>query len=501
MSWSRRDLIRLVGAGLLVSALPVVPACGPDPGPDYVYDGPAADRERFTHGVASGDPLTDSVILWTRVDLGDEETLEAYVEVFDDESLDRRVAAAYVDATAERWGCVKVDLDGLRPGRTYFYRFRCQDRMSPVGRTRTAPSGRTRSLRLGVVSCSNYSRGYFHAYAFLAARELDVIAHLGDYIYEYGTNDSHARQHEPTDEILTLEDYRQRYAQYRTDPHLQEAHRLHPWICTWDDHESANNAWQGGAQNHQDGEGAWSDRKAASSQAWFEWQPVREGAEGRVYRQLSWGDLADLMVLDTRIHGRDQQSTTVDIVNDEDRQLLGADQESWLLDALGTSEARWQLLLQQVVFGRWGPDGEIPFNNDAWDGYPATRRRILEAAEPLDGVVVLTGDVHSSWATEVSFDDEQPDPILVEAVTPGVTSEGIDVGPALDLLIENNPHIRYAQTTQRGCVTLDIDEDEAIARWWHFTDEQIAAEAPAEPTEARALRVRHGEHRWEELEG
>lgn len=501
MSWTRRDLLRAAGAAAALGALPTLPACGTDPGPDYAYDGPPADRDRFVHGVASGDPLTDSVVLWTHIDLGELESLDVYVEVHRTEALDDRIAARMLTAEAVRGGCVKVDLDGLRAGETVFYRFRCQDQTSPVGRTRTAPKGRTQALKMGVVSCSNYARGWFHVYAFLAEQDLDLIAHLGDYLYEYAVSTGQARRHQPANELITLDDYRTRYAQYRTDADLAEAHRQHPWVLTWDDHETANNAYVDGADNHQTGEGPWADRVASARQAWFEWMPVREGEAGRLYRQLPWGDLADLIVLDTRIEGRLAQTRDLDTVLQEDRQLLGAEQEAWAIGSLDDSRARWRIILQQVVMAPWVGVGDAPLNPDAWDGYPAARERLLQAMGDAGDVIVLTGDVHSSFASELPLDRDDPSSSVgVEAVTPGVTSSGAEVGDLIDVLLSANPHIQFAETTRQGCVILDVGRDEATATWWHLPEDAVLSETPSTPEAVRAFAVDRGQPRWRAVE-
>jgi alkaline phosphatase D len=508
MSWSRRDLLRAAGALGVASALPVLEACG-DAGPDYVYDGPPADGERFLHGVASGDPLSDSVVLWTRVALGDAPEREVYVEVYDDPGLTRRRAAAWLVASVDRDGCVKVDLTGLRPGRTWYYRFRCQDRLSPVGRTRTAPRRGDR-LRLALVSCSNYAAGWFHGYRALAGRDdLDVILHAGDYIYEYGGSYGTARPHDPDREIVSLDDYRTRYKQYRSDADLQEVHRQHPFLVTWDDHEVANNGWMDGAENHEpEQEGSWADREDAGRQAWFEWMPVREAAPGRLYRAVQWGDLAELVVLDTRLEGRERQTGDGDAVNDPGRQLLGASQEAWLIERLQSGAARWTLILNQVVMGQWVLDDAVPINNDQWDGYPAARRRILEAVREVGhgGVVVLTGDIHSSWAHDlpIRLGDYQAGgagSVAVEAVTPAVTSPGADLGGVVELLAQNRPNIRFFETTLRGFVVLDVDDDRAVARWWHFADGDTEQPDYRPPTLARSLQVRFGTPTWVAFEG
>lgn len=505
MSWSRRDLLRAAGALGLTSTLPLVQACN-GAGPDYVYDGPAADRDLFLHGVASGDPLTDSVVLWTKVELADDTSLAAYVEVYDDPELSKRVAAAYVDAQADRNGCIKVDLDGLKPGRAYYYRFRAMDQVSPVGRTRTAPAGKVDQMRIALTSCSNFAYGWFHGYRFLAERDdLDLVLHAGDYIYEYGTGRyGRARACEPEWDIVTLEDYRTRYSQYRRDPDLQAVHRQHPFVATWDDHETADNSWSDGANNHDEGtQGPWADREDAGRKAWFEWLPTRESDEGILYRKLQWGDLADLLVLDTRIEGREEQSGNTDVALAEDRQLLGEAQEDWLFDHLDNAGGHWQIILQQVVMTPWVGEDSPPLNADQWDGYPAARRRLLERIADNDlSAVVLTGDIHSSWVNDlpISVDDydgeTQAGSVAVEAVTPAISSPGADLGPLGDTLRTLRPNIRYVETLLRGCVILDINRDRVLATWWQFADGVTEQETYEAPALAVTFRVDHGVPHW-----
>lgn len=501
MPWTRRDLLRAASALATVSLVPSLPGCTAyDPGPDYVYDGAPADRDLFTHAVASGDPLTDSVILWTRVDLAEGERLEVYVEVHATEAMDQRVAATFLEATAERGGCVKVDISGLRPGRTYHYRFRCMDQTSPVGRTRTAPARGRDPLRMGVASCSNYSGRWFHLYRFLAEQDVHLIAHLGDYIYEYA-GAAGPRAHEPPRECITLADYRLRYAQYRSDPDLAEAHRQHPWVLTWDDHETANNAWADGADAHGPNDGAWVDRLDAARQAWFEWLPVREGPEATIYRRLGWGELVTFFVLDTRITGRDQQIRDPSVITQPDRQLLGETQEAWLIDGIVEADTDWVLLLQQVVMAPWGSEDVRPLNEDAWDGYTEARERVLEACATQPGVLVLTGDVHSSWANDLPIDIrtyETEGAVAVEAVTPAITSSGRDLGDALDLLVNANPHIHYAESTRQGCILLEVGPDEARAEWWHLPEGAVDAPEFVAPELAKAMKVVRGTPRWVE---
>lgn len=272
----------------------------------------------FTHGVASGDPLQDRVILWTRV-VPDSLTKRLTVtwQVAGDENFDDIVATGRAYASIKSDFTVKVDATGLTAGRTYYYRFMAADATSQTGRTRTLPAGKTENFSLAAVSCSNYPQGFFHVYAEVAKADIDVVLHLGDYIYEYpaGTYSNEyatgtlGREVAPKGEIIALEDYRTRYGLYRTDPDLQAVHAAHPFICVWDDHEVANDTWKTGAQNHNEGEGDFQKRKAAALQAYHEWLPIRDNADGdmeHIYRSFEIGDLASLIMLDTRIVGRSE---------------------------------------------------------------------------------------------------------------------------------------------------------------------------------------------------
>ncbi|HEY6723914.1 MAG TPA: alkaline phosphatase D family protein [Polyangiaceae bacterium] len=454
----------------------------------------------FVHGVASGDPTSDSVLLWTRVTPRDPGPISGSYEVFDSLALEEPLAAGSFTTDADRDYTVKVDAQGLSPGTTYYYRFYCQGATSPVGRTRTAPRGEVERLRVVVFSCAAYAAGYFHAYRAAAARaDVDLCVHLGDYIYEHGNAEFGAtRAYDPPDEVLTLEDYRRRYAHYRLDPDLQAVHQQFPFVTIWDDHEVANDAWRGGAQNHQEAEGDYAERKHAAQQAYFEWVPVRETEPGQVHRSFAYGDLVDLVLLDTRHWGRDRQLAADDpALADEDRSILGADQEEWLEDTLIASEARWRLLCQQVMLT------SLPLgisNNDAWEGYPASRQRLFDLIESrsLDNVVVLTGDIHMSWAFDVlPRDAEAYDPgtgagsIAVEFVAPSVTSPSLGQGPAetLEEALRAVPHVRLAQLWKRGYLLLDVDHDRLQAEWYLF--ERV--DAPADEEFYAALKVESGE--------
>ena len=301
---NRRELIAALGA---IGLAPAAFASADEP------------ALTFAHGIASGDPTRDSVILWTRVNTADaRDTVRAKWTVASDPGMKDIRRFGRVETNHRRDFTVKIDARGLRPAATYYYQFEAGGVKSPVGRTRTLPDKSVDRLRLAFASCANYPHGYFNAYARIAARDdLDFVLHLGDYIYEYKLGDyadaalEGQRDVVPTQEIVTLADYRLRYALYRTDPDLQEVHRQHPFITVWDDHETANNSWRDGAENHNpdEGEGKWRVRRRGAVQAYNEYMPIRSDSpsDDRIYRTFRFGDLADILMLDTRLHGRDQQ--------------------------------------------------------------------------------------------------------------------------------------------------------------------------------------------------
>ena len=447
----------------------------------------------FQHGVASGDPLPDAVILWTRVTPPPTRSAIGPVDVrwliAADERLARVVAEGRSQAAPERDFTVKVDATNLSPGRVYYYAFEAGGMRSPVGRTKTAPDGDR--LRLAIMSCSNYPAGYFNAYRCVANRtEIDAVVHLGDYIYEfangvYGDGTPTARVPRPIGEAATLADYRLRYATYRSDGDLQEAHRLHPFVTVWDDHEIANNAWSGGAPGYTGTKSAWADRLGAAYRAYLEWMPIREsrGDGVRLYRTLHFGRLVDLIMLDTR-SPRDQQAAPGDLaaLSDTRRSLLGATQEAWLFDELRSSRrsgATWRLLGQQVLFAPVSPPGVAVQNVDVWDGYPAARRRLLDfiAEEKIRDVAMLTGDIHSSWAIDLPRDvwkgyDARTGSgsLAVELVTPAISSPPLfsiagirERAPFLRLAM---PHIKYLEGDSHGYVLLDATVDRLTADWY-----------------------------------
>jgi alkaline phosphatase D len=489
---SRRDVLRGMAA---LPAVALVPSAGcTDDGEEHVI---------FVHGVAAGDPTANALIIWTRVSTATAATEVAW-EVSADE-FDSIAASGTFTTDGDRDYTVKVDVTGLAPGTPYQYRFTALGETSRTGHARTAPAGATERVRIAVASCSSYPHGYFHLYRAIAAEEIDVVVHLGDYIYEYGNGEyGDVRMVEPPTEILSLADYRTRYGMYRRDPDLQAVHAAHAFITVWDDHELTDNAWNGGALNHDDTlEGDFGDRRTIAARVYREWMPIRDsGTDGTIYRRLTYGDLVDLYMLDTRLFGRDEQYDTGGPMRDDPaRQLLGAEQETWLATELPASTATWKLVGQQVMMA------QLPqfLNEDAWDGYPAARTRFFDLLEQqqVHDVVVLTGDIHSSWAWDLTRDPTDVnayDPatgrgaIAVELVTPGITSPGLPEGladGALGILSENR-HLKFADVARRGFLLLDIDHAR-IEGAFHLMDEaQIISPEPQSPTVRARVEIRQG---------
>jgi alkaline phosphatase D len=505
MSISRRDFMSALAiAGSAAPALTFARELAP-----FVGD---ADRAIFRHGVASGDPLHKRVMLWTRITPRrvSDEPIQVQWVMARDPQMRHIVAKDDLETHAGRDYTVKVDVEDLEPGTTYYYRFRAQGVHSPLGRTRTLSVGNVDRLRLAVTSCSNYPYGFFNAYGAIGARhDLDAVLHLGDYIYEYanaeyGDGTALNRLPVPNKETVALQDYRERHALYKTDPDLQEAHRQHPFITIWDDHETANNAWIGGAENHQvASEGDWLMRKAAALKAYFEWMPIRE-PQGlndllqqqqtpAIYRRFRFGNLAELTMLDTRLIGRDEQvakRTDAAAINNPARQLLGTAQEQWLKSALlrsSVDKVQWRVIGQQIMMAQLSLDGgKTIANEDQWDGYKPARERLFNhiKQEGINNVVVLSGDIHSTWGNELTMNpyDGSYTPgtgkgsLGVEFITPGVTSpflfpdtpEGAAQAAGAAAQIKGiNPQIRTAELFRRGYMVLDIDKQRAQCEWFY----------------------------------
>lgn len=446
---------------------------------EYGWDGEPGPADLFAHGVASGDPLADAIILWTRVSPTSREPVSVWWEISENEAFTQRVGVGEVTTDESRDFTVKVDAGGLTPGRTYWYRFFVQGRVSTVGRTRTAPVGDVEAVRLALCSCSKIEDGWFYAYRDLAEQsDIDAVLHVGDYIYEYADDPDNFRPTQPDTELIRLQDYRGRYAHYRLDPDLQLAHAAHPWIVVWDDHESTNNAWVGGAQNHQPDEGDWQERKRAAYRAYVEWLPVREQEELKIWRGFRFGDRVDLAMLDTRIWGRDAQVEQGGDADDPDRQILGADQEAWLLDRIATSDAQWKVIGQQVPMSVNDANG-FDFVGDKWGEYPAARRRLWDTirGDAIEDVVVMSGDIHTFWAIDMCeepYDADAYDPetgagaFAVELVAGGITSGGPGglFGQGLgDVQVRENPHVHYANIGDHGFVLAEFGRERMTAEF------------------------------------
>jgi len=468
----------------------------------------AAIGGRFQHGVASGDPLSDRLIIWTRVTPRDPSSAQPITvrwRVAADDGLRRVIRSGTTETTAARDFTVKVDVDGLMPGATYYYGFDADGEPSPIGRTKTFPARGADRMRFALVSCSNYPAGFFNVYASIAKRpDLDAVVHVGDYIYEfaegeYGAGAAIHRVPRPATEAITLSDYRMRYATYRTDPDLQEAHRQFPFILVWDDHELANNAWNGGAANHNPdkGEGDWATRKAAAYQAYLEWMPIRESRDAGIhlYRTFHFGGLADLVMLDTRSLRDRQVGPSSPQLADPSRSLLGAAQEAWMFDELRASQRAgtpWTLLGQQIMFARATLPGTPVTDTDAWDGYQAQRDRVLDFVEreQLRSLVILTGDAHSSWGFDIARDpwrNYSPSTgagsLAVELVTPAISSpppqlfsstDGPDMAAAVRVAL---PHLKYLDGVHRGFIIVDATRPLVRADWIFSPDVRVRSDA------------------------
>ncbi|MDG2787014.1 alkaline phosphatase D family protein [Vibrio parahaemolyticus] len=529
MSLSRRDFMKVVSSTAVATGLI---GCGSDDNESVAVS--------FEHGVASGDPTQTQVIIWTRVT-----TTASYVDVSwqvaSDMEFSNVVQSGVFTTDTGRDFTVKVDVQNLNANSQYYYRFIVGEMMSEVGQTQTLPEDGVEKASMAVVSCANYPAGYFHVYREILNQHeqspFDVVLHLGDYIYEYGTGgyaseDAAALGREPSKgaECITLDDYRKRYAQYRQDADLQALHAKLPMIAVWDDHELANDTWKNGAENHQDDEGRFIDRRAAAAAAWTEWLPVRENTFSNmlIYRQFSFGNLVNLMMLDTRLVGRDKpldyfslSAPTMEAIGglvaqsrSADRELLGTEQLAWLMKEFNTHDAKWNVLGQQVLMSRMelpssvmtamfqlftsteekkteallavntaitgylaDPSADpisLPYNLDAWDGYYVEREKVYQLAKASSGnFVCLAGDTHNAWASELK--DVSNNPIGVEFATSSVSSPGLEEYLALDPVAIAQmeytlPHLvselQWADIKQRGFMRVTFTADAAQSTWY-----------------------------------
>ena len=456
----------------------------------------AAASDLFPLGVASGDPLPTSVILWTRLIAAGaalRRPVEVEWQVAHDERFRRVVRHGRTPARPELAHSVHVDARGLEPGRQYFYRFRALGRISPTGRTRTAPGRRSeQALRFGIANCQDFQNGYWPAYRGLAAEDLDVVVHLGDYTDEYEPSSRFAdRRHTMPatpglDQLVTLDDYRARHAQYKSDPALQAAHAAFPWIVTWDDHEVENNYATFADEIDDTGPARqtvaeFRRQRAAAYQAYYEHMPIRAdlrpgSADLRIFRRFDFGRLLRLNVLDTRQYRTDQPGgfpgdfglATAGTAN-VDGTLTGEDQERWLAAGLNRSPARWNVVAQQVMMSRIkfpNPAGGVPpivANLDQWDGYAPQRTRFLQhlVNARVANPVILAGDIHSTWFSELKLDFDRPEqaPVAVEFTATSISS---DFPAAFDAPLKAanpalNPHVRYFDGSRRGYLRCTVN--------------------------------------------
>jgi alkaline phosphatase D len=376
----------------------------------------------------------------------------------------------------------KVDAAGLQPGTWYYYDFKALDHYSIRGRTKTAPVGDIDSLRFAVVSCSNYEHGYFTPYKFLTSRnDIDYVLHLGDYIYEYGAGgysaDLSDRINEPANEIITLSDYRIRHSHYKLDENLRWIHQNYPFINVWDDHETANDSYKDGAENHDSGsEGSWVDRLSSAGQAYHEWLPIRSPEEGdiRIYRSFQFGDLVNLPMVDTRIEGRDEQAGAGE-TNDPSRSLLGTEQYDWLVNNLSSSSAQWNILGNQVMFAPLEVFG-LAVNYDQWDGYNYEREQLLNVIQDssVNNFIVLTGDIHTSWVNDIPLSNYDAGSCTgsagVEFVVTSVTSTSFpfNVGPSL--IQSMNSHMQYINLSEKGYGIMDVSKTKTQFDYYYMDD-------------------------------
>lgn len=506
MTIDRRSLLGLLGAGV---ALPV-DAAAPPPAPAL----------SFAHGVASGDPTTAGAILWTRITPADPAHAAPVPLTWHVADGDRVIASGRAEARASRDWTVKAEPKTLKPGAEYRYWFEAGRVRSPEGRLRTLPTGATPDAVFAVVTCSLYTAGFFNAYRVIAELpRVDAVVHLGDYIYEYGQDGyggaigmKIGRLVEPPREVVTLADYRARHAHYKADPDLQAAHARAAMIAVWDDHETANDSWVGGAENHQPAtEGNWSKRKAAALQAYFEWMPIRDPLPGKpwaaINRSFQFGDLATLAMVETRLLARAEQTEiqkhtdaafyaeAMKRQNDPSREMLGEPQRRWLEGVLTASVKAgtpWQVLGNQVVMARVVdpvidlarvPDtyranvaaaeaaraAGLPSDLDGWNGYPFARERLYASLRRAGSrPLVLSGDSHAFWANQLH--DEHGVPVGAELGTSAITSPSIgDVMPDVPvgrMLEEANPEVLFCDQRAKGFILLTLTPDRARAEYW-----------------------------------
>jgi alkaline phosphatase D len=435
-------------------------------------------RNLFTLGVASGDPSSDGVVLWTRLAPDPlngggmpNQAIEVDYLVAEDEKLSRVAAKGKAIASPNLGHSVHVELNGLKPGRWYWYQFRAGGQESVIGRTRTAPAAASNGMRFAFASCQHYESGLYTAYQHMAEEDLDLVIHLGDYIYE-GRPNPRVRSHNSA-EIVSLDAYRNRYALYKLDEHLARTHARFPWLVTWDDHE-VDNDYAGDSPEDSQTRQQFLERRANAYQAYYETMPLRretmpKGSNMLLYRKVSFGAIADFFVLDTRQYRSDQPcgggvSPLCPGALSPGQTILGAAQREWLFKQLRASKARWKVMAQQVPVGAIDvdPGSGQRFPMDKWNGYAAERSRLLELLREVANPVVITGDVHANWAMELKVKMEDARAVAAEFVGTSISSggDGESLPDRVKAIFPDNPHVKYFNG-QRGYVKCTLRAD----RW------------------------------------
>lgn len=516
----------------------------------------------FYHGVASGDPLEDRVVIWTRVSPEEDKTITLKYELATDTAFVNVVQYGNTSTNLAKDYTVKVDATGLSSGTTYYYRFistntSASNDTSLVGRTKTTPSNvaNLSNLKFAVVSCANYEGGFFNGYRNISKlNDLDAVIHLGDYIYEYKAGGyknaaltDASRTNEPVNEILSEADYRIRYALYRLDPDLMALHQQHPMISIWDDHEASNDAYLQGAENHDPNtEGDWQTRKSIAKKVYFEWMPIRDAANEQIYRKVSYGSLMDLIMLDTRLEGREKQPDHFDTPNDGKRVIISPTQYDWFMQSLKTSTAKWKVIGNQTLFSTFnvGFAATDPTKLDSirktednfiddWEGYLLQRDAIIDSIRKnhINNVIIVTGDSHCSWSFDVTkqavqypiaayMNLPQPNPFntttgegynattgkgswAVEFGGPSISSANFDELFSMNQVlgfeyamnnpipqlgnVVYNPHMKFVDLKNHGYFILDLKNDSVQADYYYV--KTILSKSEQDPTWTRGLSV------------
>lgn len=443
----------------------------------------------FTLGVASGEPLPDGIVLWTRLTPKPlegggmpDQAIQVNWEIASDPDFLQLIQKGTEVATKDFGHAVHAEVSELEPNQWYYYRFKSGDFVSPTGKTKTAPGygANLQEMKFAIASCQNYAAGYYTAYDHMVKEDLDVVLFLGDYIYEKGSGANALRAHLPEKEIMTLEDYRIRYGQYKSDPSLMAAHAAFPWIVVPDDHEVKNN-W-GGEGPPYDNNAVFLQRRAVAFQAYYEHMPMRKSSIPKgifmdIYRKFQYGNLVEFSMLDTRQFRTDfacSGNSEVDCAMrfDPNRTMLGAEQEKWLADNLAQSKAKWNIVGQQVGMAQVGrkTDGVISYGMDKWDGYAATRSRLFDSIQKnkVENFIVLTGDSHKNWVNDLHLDADDPgSPIIgTEFMGTSISSAGDGQAdpPIGKELMEVNPHIKF-YNEQRGYVCFTVTPTELLSEF------------------------------------